>query len=84
MPGSSQKGGPGHFLGAAGQFKSARDKWQTSNVANHAFIEYDIVKTPQGQEIATPPQRQTPPMGSPLSIGASSVGPPAVLNAPIT
>lgn len=53
------------FVGAAGQFKSSAGKWQTANTASHAYLEYDVVKTPSGQEITTPPQRQMPPTGSP-------------------
>ncbi len=53
------------YIGLTGQFKTGAAKWKTANNANHAFIEYDIVYDKTGNPIATPPQRQQPPMGSP-------------------
>jgi hypothetical protein len=53
------------YVGLTGQFKTGASKWATANVKNHAFIEYDIVYDANGTPIASPPQRQSPPMGSP-------------------
>lgn len=53
------------YIGLVGQFKTGASKWATANNANHAFIEYDVVYDKSGTPIATPPQRQQPPMGSP-------------------
>lgn len=53
------------YVGLVGQFKTGASKWATANNANHAFIEYDIVYDKTGNPIASPPQRQQPPMGSP-------------------
>ena len=53
------------YVGVSGQFKSSGSKWARANNETFAYLEYDVVKTPSGQEIATPPQRQMPPTGSP-------------------
>lgn len=44
------------FIGAIGQFKTAKQQWQNANTVPYAYIEYDPV-TVDGQ-IAPPPQRQ--------------------------
>lgn len=53
------------YVGLVGQFKTGAAKWATANTSNHAFIEYDVVYDKAGNPIATPPQRQPAPMGSP-------------------
>lgn len=44
------------YIGAVGQFETAKQQWQQANSVPYAFIEYDPV-TVDGQ-IAPPPQRQ--------------------------
>ena len=46
------------FIGAVGQFETARQDWMQANNRSFSFIEYDPV-TVDGQ-IAPPPQRQMP------------------------
>lgn len=51
------------YVGALGQFNSRAKNWATSNNENYAFLEYDQVDL-NGQ-LAPPPQRAQPIMGSP-------------------
>jgi hypothetical protein len=44
------------YIGAVGQFETAKQDWATANQVNYSFLEYDAV-TVEGQ-IAPPPQRQ--------------------------
>jgi hypothetical protein len=52
------------FIGVRGAFNSTRNKWLSANTQNHAFMEFDPVKLPDGQWATIAPQRQMPPMGS--------------------
>lgn len=54
------------FIGMAGQFETARAKWNAANRQNFAFLEFDAVELKNGNGVyANPPQRQMPPTGSP-------------------
>ncbi len=44
------------FVGASGQFEGYEEKWQTANIKNHAYLEYNQIDL-NGQP-APPPQRQ--------------------------
>lgn len=44
------------FIGAVGQFETAKDQWGTANTRSYAYIEYDPVEV--NGAIAPPPQRQ--------------------------
>jgi hypothetical protein len=47
------------FIGAKGQFDTDRAKWQSANVVNHAFLQYDTVLDSNNVALP-PPQRQLP------------------------
>lgn len=53
------------YIGVAGQFATNADKWANANNDTFSFLEYDPVQLPDGSWVAQPPQRQSPPMGSP-------------------
>lgn len=57
------------FIGVTGQFENHESKWQTANMVNHAYLEYNPVSI--AGEPAPPPQRNNfePPVQA-LSIGA--------------
>ena len=48
------------FVGAAGQFENYEDKWQSANIKNYAYLEYNPIDI-NGHPVP-PPQRQMPPM----------------------
>lgn len=52
------------YIGAVGQFKTMGDQWARANNDTFAYLEYDMVRMPDGT-YAPMPQRQSPPMGSP-------------------
>lgn len=52
------------YVGAIGSFDSKKGQWQSANVRNPAYLEYDPVITENGT-MAPPPSREPPPMGSP-------------------
>lgn len=53
------------YIGLAGQFKTAGNKWARANNETFAYLEFDAVRLPNGQDYANPPQRQPAPTGSP-------------------
>lgn len=52
------------FQALKGQIKSDRAKYATANRDNHAVLEHDPVKLPDGTYYVAPPQRTAPPQGS--------------------
>lgn len=46
------------YIGAVGSFDTMGDRWARANVANYAYLEYDVVTTEDGV-LAPPPQRQS-------------------------
>ena len=52
------------WTGVVGSFASYPNKWETSNVENYAFLEYDLVYDENGQRVE-PPTRAQPVQGSP-------------------
>lgn len=52
------------FVGVAGQFATDAKRWARANNESYPYLEYDAVEIAPGV-FAPPPQRQSPPMGSP-------------------
>lgn len=53
------------FIGLAGQFATAGNKWAQANNETFPYLEFDAVEMPDGTTYVQAPQRQMPPTGSP-------------------